>query len=103
MVTKGSPSRSKISWRKPGPSSLTAIDTACSVQRASISTSRLGEVDGVLEQIAKPVGDRRIAPEHRLGGSLRLAGVGAAIDRDLDAGAAQRRDRSSIITIILVR
>ena len=59
MVTKGSPSCSSTCGGKPSPSSAISILTSSFDQRASTSTLLVGEVDGVLDQIAEAVDARR--------------------------------------------
>ncbi len=52
---------------KPGPSSRMVTATTSSVHSVAISTLRLGEIDGVLDEIGEAVEDRRIAAADRLG------------------------------------
>ncbi len=80
--------RSMISGGKPGPSSMIVErDVAARPSASARVTLSTGEIDGVLDQIAEPVDDARIAPADRLG-----ADPLARLQRDGDAEIAMRRD-----------
>ena len=77
-----------MSGGKPGPSSM--IVDGDHLRRSSASCTRdvgLGEIDGVLDQVAEPVDDAGIALADR----LRAAPL-ARLELDRDAEIAMRRD-----------
>ena len=78
--------RSMISGAKPGPSSLMVTSTAVVVPLRADHDALAREIDGVFQQIAEPVEDRRIARADRLAAALGRRG-----DVDGDAEIAVRR------------
>ena len=81
-----------ISGAKPGPSSLMVTATSSSLQSAVDLDAVVREIDRVLEQIAEPVEDRRIARAHR---RRRIVLPGRRRWRCRNCGAAPPPPRSA--------
>ena len=94
-----------ISWAKPGPSSRMTSDHVVPSTSATRSSTRVvGEIDGVFQQVAEPIGDGRVAREDTarrmpLAGASRPDGRRRSRHREPRSGATI----SSIITDSLRR